>query len=272
MANTAADMADIRRDTADIRRDTADTMEDTSDTMANTAADMADMADITADILARCPREADTRSAEAGRHSAAAATGAAASGAAGNGAAVTGAAATGAAVAGAGATGAAVTDSSSPADLVIRTTGIGTPLGAGVFLTCLTTAIILMGIILRMGTIMITIAIPLTVTATPIDLPLRSCSAGWLKRVTTMAPLMESWGRKLVVRFALMNGRTGHLVCANCDFDCQSFGGLTGGLAGETADPSVILFRCHPKRIKKMSLRQSMAERPNGNCAELFGI
>src|SRR6266480_1314241 len=301
MANMAADMAD------------------TSDTMPDTADIMGDMADITADILARCPREADTRSAEAGRHSAAAANGAAASGAAGNGAAVTGAAATGAAVAGAGATGAAVTgagatgaavtDSSSPADLVIRTTGIGTPLGAGVFLTCLTTAIILMGIILRMGTdlvirttgigiplgvgafltclttaiilmgiilrmgtIMITIAIPLTVTATPIDLPLRSCSAGWLKRVTTMAPLMESWGRKLVVRFALMNGRTGHLVCANCDFDCQSFGGLTGGLAGETADPSVILFRCHPKRIKKMSLRQSMAERPNGNCAELFGI
>jgi hypothetical protein len=25
-----------------------------------------------------------------------------------------------------------------------------------------------------------------------------------------MAPLMESWGRKLVVRFAPMNGRTGH--------------------------------------------------------------
>ncbi len=253
MANTAADMADA----ADIRLDTADTMEDTSDTMSDTADIMGDMADITADILARCPREADTRSAEAGRHPAAAANGAAASGVAGNGAAVTGAAATGAAVAGAGATGAAVTHSSSPADLVIRTTGIGTPLGAGVFLTCLTTAIILMGIILRMGTdlvmrttgigiplgvgafltrlttaiilmgiilrmgtIMITIATPLTVTAMPIDLPLRSCSAGWLKRVTTMAPLMESWGRKLVVRFALMNGRTGHLVCANCDFDC----------------------------------------------------
>ena len=292
MTDTAADMAD----TADMRGDTADTVEDTADTMADTAdirgdtADiMGDMADITADILARCPREADTSSAEAGRHSAAANREHT--------------------VIGTAATGAAVTDSSSPADLVIRTTGIGTPLGAGVFLTCLTTAIILMGIILRMGTdlvirttgigiplgagacltrlttaiilmgiilrmgtIMITIAIPLTVTATPIDLPLRSCSAGWLKRVTTMAPLMESWGRKLVVRFALMNGRTGHLVCANCDFDCQSFGGLTGGLAGETADPSVILFRCHPKRIKKMSLRQSMAERPNGNCAELFGI
>src|SRR6266513_2002085 len=232
MANTAADMAD----TADIRRDTADTMEDTSDTMADTADIMGDMADITADILARCPREADTRSAEAGRHSAAAANGAAASGAAG--------------------TGAAVTDSSAAAGLVIRTTGIGTPLGAGAFLTRLTTAIILMGIILRMGTdlvirttgigiplgvgafltrlttaillgiivrmgtIMITTATPLTVTAMPIDLPLRSCSAGWLQRVTTMAPLMESWGRKLVVRFAPMNGRTGHLACANCDFDC----------------------------------------------------
>ena len=190
---------------------------------------MADTADImadTADILARYRREADTTSAEAGRNSAAAA----------NGAAVTGAAATG-----------AVTDSSSAVDLVTRTTGIGTPSGAGAFLTCLTTAIIPMGIILRtgtdlvtrttgigtppgagafltrltttiilldiihrIGTIMITIAIPLTVTATLIDLRLRSCSAGWLERATTMAPLMESWGGKLVVRFAPMNGRTGN--------------------------------------------------------------
>jgi hypothetical protein len=31
-----------------------------------------------------------------------------------------------------------------------------------------------------------------------------------------MAPLMESWGRELVVRFAPTNGRTGHWVCANC--------------------------------------------------------
>ena len=72
--------------------------------------------------------------------------------------------------------------------LVIRTTGIGTPPGAGVFLTRLTTAISLMGIIVRTGTIMITTATPLTVTATPIDLRLRSCRAGWLERVTTMAP------------------------------------------------------------------------------------
>jgi len=193
---------------------------------------MADTADImadTADILARYRREADTTSAEAGRNSAAAANGAAV-----NGAAATGAAATG-----------AVTDSSSAVDLVTRTTGIGTPSGAGAFLTCLTTAIIPMGIILRtgtdlvtrttgigtplgagafltrltttiilldiihrIGTIMITIAIP--VTATPIDLRLRSCSAGWLERATTMAPLMESSGGKLVVRFAPMNGRTGN--------------------------------------------------------------
>ena len=183
--------------------------------MADTADITGDMADITADILARCRREADTSSAEAGRHSAAAANGAAVTGAAAIGEAATGAAVTGAAT-----TGAEVTDSSSAADLVIRTTGIGTPLGAGAFLTCLTTAIILMGIIVRMGTVMITTATPLTVTATPIDLPLRSCSAGWLQRVTTMAPLMESWGRKLVVRFAPMNGHTGHLACANCDFDC----------------------------------------------------
>ena len=149
---------------------------------------MADTADImadTADILARYRREADTSSAEAGRNSAAAANGAPTNGA-------------------------AVIDSSLALDLVIRTTGICIPPGAGAFLTRLTTAIILMGIILRIGTIMITIATALTVTATPIDLRLRSCSAGWLERVTTMAPLMESWGRKLVVRFAPMNGRTGH--------------------------------------------------------------
>ena len=202
-------------------------------------ADRPDMADITvdtADILARYPREADTSSAEAGRNSAAA----------NREHIVTGAAETGAAVTGAAATGAAVTDSSLAADLVIRTTGIRTllgagafltrlitaiipmgiilrmgtdlvirttgirtPLGAGAFLTRLTTAIILMGIILRIGTIMIPIATALTATAAPIDLRLRSCSAGWLERVTTMAPLMESWGRKLVVRFAPMNGRTG---------------------------------------------------------------
>ena len=169
--------------------------------MADTA-EIADTADImadTADILARYRREADTSSAEAGRNSAAAA----------NGAPVIGAAVTGAAVTGA-ATGAAVTDSSSAVDLVTRTIGIGTPRGAGAFLTRLTTAIILMGIILRIGTIMITIATALTVTATPIDLRLRSCSAGWLERATTMAPLMESWGGKLVVRFAPMNGRTGN--------------------------------------------------------------
>ena len=140
----------------------------------------ADTVDIMADILARSRREADTSSAEAGRNSAGA----------DREHIETGAAATGA------------------ADLVIRTTGIRTPLGVGAFLTRLTTAIILMGIIPRIGTIMITIATPLTVT--PIDLRLRSCSAGWLERVTTMAPLMESWGRKLVVRFTPMNGRTAH--------------------------------------------------------------
>ena len=166
-------------------------------------ADIADTADImadTADILARYRREADTSSAEAGRNSAAAQGENIVTGAAANGAAVTGVAATGA----------AVTDSSLALDLVIRTTGIGTPLGAGAFLTRLTTAIILMGIILRISTIMITIATPLTVMAMLIDLRLRSCSAGWLERVTTMAPLTESWGGKLVVRFATMNGSTGH--------------------------------------------------------------
>ena len=163
--------------------------------MADTADIKADMADIMADILARYRREPDTSSAEAGRNSAAAQREDIV---------------TGAAVTGAAATGAVVTDSSSAVDLVIRTTGIGTPLGVGAFLTRLTTAIIPMDIILRIGTIMITMATPLPVTATPIDLRLRSYSAGWLERVTTMALLMESWGRKLVVRFAPMNRRTGH--------------------------------------------------------------
>jgi hypothetical protein len=128
-------------------------------------ADMADTADIMADILARYRREADTKSAETGRPSAAAnrehtVTGTAANGAAVTGAAANGAAATGAATTGAAITGAAVTDSSSSADLVIRTTGIGTPPGAGAFLTRLTTAIILTGIILRMGTIMLITVAP----------------------------------------------------------------------------------------------------------------
>src|SRR6266567_968237 len=205
-------------------------MADPADNTADPAHIMAHTEAITADILARYRREADTSSAEVDRHSAAAANGVAA---------------TGVAVTGVAATGAAVTDSSSSVDLVTRTTGIGTPHGAGAFLTRLTTAIILLGIILRMGTDLITrttgigtprgagafrtrlttaiillgiilrigtimIAIATPLTATPIDLRLPSCSAGWLERATTMAPLMESWGRKLVVRFAPMNGRTWH--------------------------------------------------------------
>ena len=111
-------------------------------------ADTADAADImadTADILARYRREADTSSAEARRNSVAAhrehiEIGVAANGAVVNGTPVNGAAANGAAVVnGAAAAGAAVI-------------GIGTPLGAGAFLTHLTTAIILMGITLGIGT------------------------------------------------------------------------------------------------------------------------
>lgn len=45
--------------------------------------------------------------------------------------------------------------SSLSVDLVIRTTGVGTPSGPGAFLTRLATAIILMGIILRMGTVIV---------------------------------------------------------------------------------------------------------------------
>jgi hypothetical protein len=183
-------------------------------------ADTADIMANTPNILARCRREADTSSAEAGRNSAAAnrkntATRAVAIGAAKAGVALIGVAATGA----------AVTDLSSSVDLVIRTTGVGTPLGAGAFLTRLATAIILMGIILRMGTvlvirptrmgtpigpgafptrittamiltgitlrmgtILVTTATPLTEAATDLRLP--NCSAGWPKLATTVARSM----------------------------------------------------------------------------------
>ena len=73
-------------------------------------------------------------------------------------------------------------------DLVIRTTGIRTPIGPGAFPTRLTTTIILTGIILRMGTILVTTATPVTDTA--MDLRLPNCSAGWPKLATTMARLM----------------------------------------------------------------------------------
>ena len=73
-------------------------------------------------------------------------------------------------------------------NLVIRTTGIRTPLGPGAFLTPLTMAMILMGIILRMGTIMATTAAPLTDTA--MDLRLPNCRCGWPELVTTMARSM----------------------------------------------------------------------------------
>ena len=110
-------------------------------------ANMADTADImanTANILARYRREADTSSAEAGRNSAAAHREHTETGVAVIGAAI------------GGIIDSSATDPSLSADLVIRTTGIGTHIGAGAILTrTRTTAIILMGIILRMGTIMI---------------------------------------------------------------------------------------------------------------------
>jgi hypothetical protein len=110
-------------------------MADTADTMANTA-----------NILARYRREADATSAEAGGNSAAANRENTATGAAETGEGVIGATIGGVAV-----TGAAAADSSLSAE-VIRTTGIGTHIGAGAILTR-TTAIILIGIILRIGTL-----------------------------------------------------------------------------------------------------------------------
>ena len=184
---------------------------------ADTAAIMANMPN-TANILARDRREADTNLAEAGRNSAAANRENTATGKVETGMAVIG-----------GAIGviidSQVTDSPSSVDLVLRTTGVGTPPGAGALLTRLATAMILMGIILRMGTIMVirptgirtpigpgafptrlttaiiltgiilrmgtilvTIATPLTDTA--MDLRLPSCSAGWPKLATTVARSM----------------------------------------------------------------------------------
>jgi hypothetical protein len=119
----------------------------------------------TANILARCRNEADTRLAEAGRNSAgrdrehieagAAVNGAAVTVPAVHGTAVTGAAETGAAVTGMAVTGTAVADSSLPVDLVTRTTGVGIHIGVGAILTLTrTTAIILTRTILRTGTSM----------------------------------------------------------------------------------------------------------------------
>jgi hypothetical protein len=104
--------------------------------------DIADRADFmadTADILARCRREAGTSSAEARLNSVAAKREHSEIGVAANGPVVTGAAVSGAVVGGPVVNGAAAI-------------GVGTPLGAGAFLTRLTTAIILMGITLGIGT------------------------------------------------------------------------------------------------------------------------
>jgi hypothetical protein len=111
--------------------------------MADTANITAANTPNTANILARNRREVDTRSAEAGQNSAAANRENPAIREVEAGVAVIGAV-IGVLI------DSPVTDPSSSVDLVIRTTGVGTPLGAGAFLTRLTTAIILTGIILRM--------------------------------------------------------------------------------------------------------------------------
>jgi hypothetical protein len=105
--------------------------------MADTANIAAANTPNTANILARNRREVDTRSAEAGQSSAGVNREKTATGAAEAGVAVTGAAI---------GIGSPATDSLS-ADLVIRT-GVGTPLGAGAFLTRTRTT----AIILRIGT------------------------------------------------------------------------------------------------------------------------
>jgi hypothetical protein len=100
----------------------------------------ADTADIMANILARYHREADAGSAEAGRNSAAPHREHTATGEVETGVAVIGAAI-------GGIIDSPVTDSSSPVDMVIRTTRIGTHIGAGAILIRTRTAIILIGII-----------------------------------------------------------------------------------------------------------------------------
>src|SRR4029453_3111842 len=97
----------------------------------------------TANILARYRREADATSAQAGGNSATANRENTATGAAKTGEGVIGAAIRGVAV-----TGAAAADSSLSAE-VIRTTGIGTHIGAGAILTRTPTT----AIILRIGTL-----------------------------------------------------------------------------------------------------------------------
>ena len=110
---------------------------------ADTAAIMANMPNA-ANILAR--REVDTRSAEAGRNSAAANRENTVTGAVETGAVETGVAGIGAAIGGVAVTGAAAADSSLSAE-VIRIIGIGTHIGAGAILIRTT------AIILRIGTL-----------------------------------------------------------------------------------------------------------------------
>jgi hypothetical protein len=150
-ADTADTLARCRREA-----DTPDTLArcrreaDTPDTLARCRRE----AD-TPDTLVRCRREADTSSAEVGGNSVAAhrehiEIGVAANGVAVNGVAATGAAAlTGAAATGATATGATATGAAATG---AAATGVGTPRGAGAFLTPLTTAIFLMGITLGIRT------------------------------------------------------------------------------------------------------------------------
>jgi hypothetical protein len=102
----------------------------------------------TANILAWYRREADATSAEAGGNSAAAHRQHTATGVVATGAAETGEGVIGAAIGGMAVTGAAAADSSLSAE-VIRTTGIGTHIGAGAILTRTPTT----AIILRIGTL-----------------------------------------------------------------------------------------------------------------------
>ena len=203
-------------------------MADTADIKPNTASILAQgrrEADI-ANTSARSRREADTSSAEAGRNSVAANRKNTATRKVETGMAVIG-------VTIGVIMDSTVTDSSPSVDLGIRTTrvgtplragafpGVGTPPGAGAFLTRLATAMILMGIILHMGTVMVIpttgIGIPIGPGASPtrltmtiiltgiilrmgtimvtatlltdmaMDLPLPNCNAGWPEPATTMA-------------------------------------------------------------------------------------
>src|SRR6266550_4796464 len=188
-----------------------------------------------AGMSTRCHREGDTRSPEAGRHSAAAHREHIVTGMAATGAVATGAAVIGVGSAGAEAIGTAI--GAITIIIIIMTFSSAASAfrsGAGVFHTDITAMVMTT----RTDTAMVTAtrtdtataikgtataikgtataikgtatAIKDTATAivTAEDPRARSCSVGWLARDTTTAALMESWDQRRDVRFGRTNAAT----------------------------------------------------------------